>query len=120
DIFDLPFDENQFDTVIAANILHIIPTPEKAMAEIKRVLKPGGLLIAPTFLWKELSLFGKIQKFLMMKKDFPLKSDWSEETFKSFINDNGFAITKFHAIKSSFEIGCVAAELKSEVGRPNA
>ncbi len=112
DIFDLPFEDNQFDAVIASNVLHIIPEPEKAMQEIRRVLKPNGLLIAPTFLWKELSLFGKIQKFIMLKKNFPLKTDWSEETFKSFINDSGFTITKFKMIKSSFGIGCVVAKIK--------
>ncbi len=113
DMFDLPFEENQFDTVIASNVLHIIPHPEKAMAEIKRVLKPGGLLIAPTFLWKKLSLFRKIQKFFMILKKFPLNAEWNEETFKNFINDNGFTITKFQTIKSNFTIGCVVAKVKS-------
>ncbi len=70
DIFDLPIDDNIFDTVISANILDIIPKPEKAMKEISRVLKPEGLLIAPTFLWKELTLKGKFLKFFMMKKTF--------------------------------------------------
>ncbi len=112
DIFDLPFEDNQFDTVIASNVLHIIPEPEKAMQEIKRVLKPNGLLISPTFLWKELTFFGKIQKFFMLLKNFPLKTEWNKETFKRFIDDNGFTITKFKFIKSSFGIGCVIAKLK--------
>ncbi len=110
DMFDLPFEDNQFDTVIASNVLHIIPEPDKAMKEIKRVLKPNGLLIAPTFLWKELSFFGKIQKFFMMLKHFPLKTEWNEETFKNFINDNGFSITIFESIKTSFTIACVVAK----------
>ncbi len=110
DMFDLPFEDNQFDTVIASNVLHIIPEPEKAMQEIRRVLKPNGLLIAPTFLWKELGFFGKIQKFFMMLKHFPLKTEWGKETFKSFIDDNGFSITTFESIKTSFTIGCVVAK----------
>ncbi len=40
------------------------------MKEISKVLKPEGLLIAPTFLWKELTLEGKLLKFFMMKKTF--------------------------------------------------
>ena len=35
--------------VIVSNALHIIPQPEKALQEIKRVLKDDGVLIAPTF-----------------------------------------------------------------------
>lgn len=32
-----------------ANALHIMPKPDEALKEIKRVLKPEGILIAPTF-----------------------------------------------------------------------
>ncbi len=110
DIFALPFDDNKFDTVIASNILHIIPTPEKAMLEIKRVLKPKGLLIAPTFLWEELSLIGKIQKKIMIKKKFPLYSQWNEQSFKKFISNNGFKVKTFQKIKASFALACVIAE----------
>ena len=65
DIFNLSYDDASFDVVITANILHIIPNSEKALEEVYRVLKPNGLLIAPTFLWKESSLKGKILKRLM-------------------------------------------------------
>ena len=33
---------------IVSNALHIVPQPEKALAEICRVLKDDGVLIAPT------------------------------------------------------------------------
>ena len=39
-----------FDAAVISNALHIMPEPEKALAEIRRVLKPGGILIAPTFM----------------------------------------------------------------------
>ncbi len=111
DIFDLPFEDNNFDAVIASNVLHIIPQPHKAMKEIKRVLKPNGLLIAPTFLWKKLSLFGRLEKFVMLKKNFPIQSIWNEQEYKDFISQNGFVITKFKKIKASFAIACVTAKL---------
>ncbi|HCC35314.1 MAG TPA: class I SAM-dependent methyltransferase, partial [Ruminococcaceae bacterium] len=31
------------------NALHIMPDPVKVLSNIKRVLKPNGLLIAPTY-----------------------------------------------------------------------
>ncbi len=113
DIFKLPFDDAKFDVVIASNILHIIPKPEKAMEEIRRVLKPNGLLIAPTFLWKELTWIGKMQKFIMVKKNFPLQTEWSEQSYKDFITNNGFEITTFKKLKASFAISCIEAKAKN-------
>ena len=39
DMFRLPYAEESFDVVIVSNALHIVPQPEKALAEIRRVLK---------------------------------------------------------------------------------
>lgn len=45
----LPFANGSFDAAIISNALHIMLDPVKALAEISRVLKPDGLLIAPTY-----------------------------------------------------------------------
>ncbi len=42
---DLPFRDESFDTVLAAQVLEHLPEPARACAEIGRVLKPGGYLI---------------------------------------------------------------------------
>lgn len=41
----LPFDDNSFDVVTCSQSFHHYPYPDKAMAEVYRVLKPGGLYI---------------------------------------------------------------------------
>jgi len=41
----LPFDDESFDTVLTALALCSIPDPEVAIAEMKRVLVPGGRLL---------------------------------------------------------------------------
>lgn len=43
DALALPFDDNHFDRIIAAEILEHIPDDEQAMRELFRVLKPGGV-----------------------------------------------------------------------------
>ena len=53
DATSLPYADETFDAVLIANALHIMPRPEKALAEIYRVLKPGGQLFAPTFVHGE-------------------------------------------------------------------
>ncbi|MBI5839947.1 MAG: class I SAM-dependent methyltransferase [Chloroflexi bacterium] len=42
------YDNGRFDAVIANHMLYHVPDRPKALAEIKRVLKPGGRLIATT------------------------------------------------------------------------
>ena len=60
DMFCLPYADKSFDVVIVSNALHIVPQPEKALAEIRRVLKDDGVLIAPTFTHAENSFSGKV------------------------------------------------------------
>ena len=44
DAKELPFDDGEFDWVISNSIVHHIPQPIDTLQEMKRVLKPGGLL----------------------------------------------------------------------------
>ena len=49
-IFDLPEEDETYDVVIAANVLHLVENPENAVKELMRVLKKGGKLLVPTFI----------------------------------------------------------------------
>lgn len=49
DALALPFEDGEFDAVVAANVLHLLPDPVACLAEVRRVLRPGGLLCVPTF-----------------------------------------------------------------------
>src|SRR5215468_9835737 len=44
DIFALTFEDDSFDVVFSQTVHFHIPNPEKALAEIKRVLRSGGLV----------------------------------------------------------------------------
>jgi len=41
----LPFADARFDTVVTASAFHIFPEPRRALAEVHRVLRPGGRLL---------------------------------------------------------------------------
>ena len=45
DICDLPFGENEYDIILCNHVLEHIPDDTKAMQELYRVLKPGGIAI---------------------------------------------------------------------------
>ena len=47
----MPFDDCSFDRVIAAEILEHVPRDQHAMAEIARVLRPGGIAAVTVPAW---------------------------------------------------------------------
>lgn len=49
--YALPFDDASFDRVIAAEVLEHLPDDRRAMAELFRVLRPGGLLAVTVPRW---------------------------------------------------------------------
>lgn len=48
DVQDLPFEDGEFDVVVAAWMLYHAPDLDGAVAELARVLEPGGALVAVT------------------------------------------------------------------------
>jgi SAM-dependent methyltransferase len=51
DAMDLPFPDGSFDRVIAAEVLEHIPADRAAMAELARVLRPGGTIAVTVPRW---------------------------------------------------------------------
>ena len=114
DMFRLPYASQSFDVVIVSNALHIVPQPEKALAEIRRVLKDDGVLIAPTFTHAGNSFSGKVRAFFMKRVGFPLHSKWTSEEYLRFLSQNGWMVRKSVALKASFPLTYAECE-KTEV-----
>ena len=114
DMFRLPYVEESFDVVIVSNALHIVPQPEKALAEIRRVLKDDGVLIAPTFTHAGNSFPGKVKAFFMKLAGFPLHSRWTSEEYLRFLRQNSWTVRKSAVLKASFPLTyaeCVKMEV---------
>ena len=114
DMFRLPYANQSFDVVIVSNALHIVPQPEKALAEIRRVLKDDGVLIAPTFTHAGNSFTGKVKAFFMRLAGFPLHSKWASEEYLRFLRQNGWTVRKSVVLKASFPLTyaeCVKMEV---------
>lgn len=114
DACDLPYPEHTFDAVIISNALHIMPEPEKALAEIGRVLKPEGLLIAPTFTHGRMALPRKMLSQLMAIVGFHPEHKWTEEAYLSFLQRNGWHIIGKKTLAASFPL--TYAECRKENG----
>ena len=104
DMFHLPYADESFDVVIVANALHIVPEPEKALSEIRRVLRDDGVLVAPTFTHADNSFFGKVKAFFMKLAGFPLHNKWTSEEYLAFLRENGWTVQKSTVLKASFPL----------------
>lgn len=89
DLNKINYDDNYFDVGLAANVLHLLDTPEIAINELKRVVKNNGILIFPTY------VKGNIFQRLMLKslKLFVFEShEWSENEYLSFLKNHDLEI----------------------------
>ena len=114
DMFRLPYADGSFDAVIVSNALHIVPQPEKALWEIRRVLTDDGVLIAPTFTHAGNSFSGRVKAFIMKLAGFPLHSKWTSEEYLTFLRQNGWTVQKSVVLKASFPLTyteCVKSEV---------
>lgn len=112
---NLPFLDNNFDKVFSVAVLHTIPSEDlrkKAISELKRVLKPGGLLFITVWdLWRK-DTFLLLLKYSFLKLIGKSKLDfgdafvpWSTKTkrfyhfftkkeLRSLVEITGFSIVK--------------------------
>lgn len=89
----LPYGSETFDAVVISNALHIMPYPEQALAEIRRVLKPDGLLFAPTFVHGE---GGGVRARLMKLSalaGFRAFHRWDAAGLADYVAGYGFQVT---------------------------
>lgn len=99
----LPYAPQTFDAVIISNALHIMPEPQKALSEIKRVLRDGGILIAPTFTAAG-SFGGRIKNRIMELSGFKVFHKWTPESYLAFLKENGFEIQKSEVLSGALTL----------------
>lgn len=109
DCYNLNFNEKTFDLVIASNIMHLLTEPEKALSEIKRVMKLNGRVILPTFCHGDTTI-SRFLSGIFGLFGFRAYNKWSTGNFKKFIENNGFKIIRSEAIRSKIPLMYIIAE----------
>lgn len=116
DATNLPYAPETFDAVVIANALHIMPHPDKALTEIHRVLKPGGLLFAPTFIHGKGAGF-RLHSRILELAGFRVFSKWSEAEFADYIGRHRFAVCKHECLGKSIAPLCYLEAQKEDTLR---
>jgi ubiquinone/menaquinone biosynthesis C-methylase UbiE len=99
-VYSLEFEDSQFDVAVCSNALHCMDNPEKALSEIRRVLKGGGILIAPTFC-HGVSWRSRLLSWIMSLTGFKSYRRFTIAEFFDLLTSCGFKILK-NDISSDF------------------
>ena len=70
---ELPYEDNSFDLIIAVGYIEYFANPDIPIGEMRRVLRPGGLVVIQGYRWDMWGLFGKnvtqpIRKHILRQK----------------------------------------------------
>lgn len=108
----LPYANGQFDVVIIANTLHIMPDAHLALAEIARILKQDGLLIAPNFVRENLRFLAKLRYRLCQLLGIGFQHIWTAQEYGNFLQEHGFCVQAQELLPSAVPVLYVEANVK--------
>jgi phosphatidylethanolamine/phosphatidyl-N-methylethanolamine N-methyltransferase len=92
-VCSLDFPDAHFDVVVCANVLHMIVDSDQALAQIHRVLKPRGLLIAPTYCHGETPLSIVLSSGMRLA-GLRAYHKWSLDSFRRFVEAGRFEVIR--------------------------
>ena len=111
DIMHLAYANGSFDTVIAANVIHLLDEPMKALAELTRVCRPDGKIIIPTYMNRE-NEKGRTSGFAKVvgKAGADFKRQFTLSSYQQFFAEAGYHNVTYKMIDG--RVPCAIAVIK--------
>mgnify|MGYP000181491529 CR=1 FL=1 len=109
DLYALRFEAGSprlFDAVVAANVLHLVPDLAGALAALRRMLKPGGRLVVPTYCHDETALSWSVSRLLALT-GFPGHRRFTVQGLQEALQAAGLVITRSETLPGVIPIGYV-------------
>ena len=108
DIYSLPYSAGEFDAVVAANVLHLVPDPPAAIQALRSVTKPGGVLVAPTFCHDETKASWLVSRLLAVS-GFPGQRRFTMRSLRGALEENGLQVARAELLPGLIPIGFIEA-----------
>ncbi len=90
DILNLYFPDECFDVVVAANVIHLLDEPYKALHELDRVCRKNGRIIIPTYINRTDKGTTNIVSGAIGKAGADFKREFAMDSYKEFFTDAGY------------------------------
>lgn len=110
DIFRLQDEDDSYDVVIAANVLHLLDNPQDAVKELCRVTRPGGLLILPTFLLDEAKWGFRQAIRLYTLLGFKAKHSFTRRSYQEMIDGCRLGKARYTLVQGRLCVGLAVLE----------
>ena len=117
-ILRLSYPDEHFNTVIAANVIHLLDEPYKALSELDRVCKPGGKIIIPTYMNQTDKGRTNSVSDAIGKAGADFKREFTLDTYKQFFSDAGYTNASY--ILCEGRIPCAVAILQKAENKKGA
>ena len=109
DITKLNYNDESFDKVVAANVIHLLDNPSAAMSELMRVCKTGGFVIIPTYINESTKAASAAAKFFnLLGANF--KHEFCRESYQNFFNEMGYNVSEYYVADG--RMPCCAAIIR--------
>lgn len=111
DITDIEAEDNSFDVVVAGNVIHLLPDPQRAMKELTRVCKDGGRLVIPTYINGDEGTNKLAVKFLE-KLGASFKCQFDAESYEKFFEDMGYKNVTYEVVRGRMSCDIAVIDIK--------
>ena len=112
DITKLDFEDESFDVVIAANVIHLLDEPCEALKELDRVCRSQGRLIIPTYVNDEKN--GRTSGFAKTvdQAGADFKKQFTFASYRDFLERAGYADLETVLIRE--RVPCAVAVIRKQ------
>ena len=111
DITDIEAEDNSFDVVVAGNVIHLLPDPQRAMNELTCVCKDGGRLVIPTYINGDEGTNKLAVKFLE-KLGASFKCQFDAESYEKFFEDMGYKNVTYEVVRGRMSCDIAVIDIK--------